>query len=157
MGKILYVNENVGACDLVIDPTDPNILLATFWNAKRTPYSLESGGPGSGIYKTTDAGNNWTNITKNKGLPQDTLGIIGITIAASNPDIYYAIIEAKNGGIFKSADAGKTWTKASDNSNQRQRAWYFSKIFCDPKNENVVYVLNVEFWKMRMVQKHLIQ
>lgn len=145
--KILYVNENVGACDLVIDPTDPNILLATFWNVKRTPYSLESGGPGSGIYKTTDAGNNWTNITKNKGLPQDTLGIIGITIAASNPDIYYAIIEAKTGGIFKSDDAGKTWNKVSDNSNQRQRAWYFSKIFCDPKNENVVYVLNVEFWK----------
>ena len=145
--KILYVNDQVGACDLVIDPTDPNILLATFWNVKRTPFSLESGGPGSGIYKTIDGGNNWTNITKNKGLPQDTLGIIGITISASNPEIYYAIIESKTGGIFKSIDAGKTWTKTSDDSNQRQRAWYFSKIFCDPKNENVVYVLNVEFWK----------
>lgn len=145
--KILFVNENVGACDLVADPTDADIMLATFWNVKRTPFSLESGGAGSGIYKTTNAGNSWENITKNKGLPQDTLGIIGITISASNPDVYYAIIESKTGGVFKSTDAGKTWNKTSSDNNLRQRAWYFSKIFCDPKNENIVYVLNVEFWK----------
>lgn len=145
--KILYVNENVGACDLVIDPTDPEIILATFWNVKRTPYSLESGGPGSGIYKSTNGGDTWTNISTNKGLPQDTLGIIGVTISASNPEIYYAIIESKTGGVFKSIDAGKTWTKTSSDNNLRQRAWYYSKIFCDPKNENIVYVLNVEFWK----------
>ncbi|MBK7038352.1 MAG: glycosyl hydrolase [Bacteroidetes bacterium] len=145
--KIMYVSDNAGACDLVIDPTDPNILVATFWNVKRTPYSLESGGPGSGIYKTTDGGDNWINISTNKGLPKDTLGIIGITISKSNPNIYYAIVESKTGGVFKSTDAGKTWTKTNSESNLRQRAWYFSKIFCDPSNENIVYVLNVEFWK----------
>jgi len=145
--KILYVNENVGACDLVIDPTDPEIILATFWKVNRTPYSLESGGIGSGIYKSTNGGDSWTDISTNKGLPQDTLGIIGITISASNPEVYYAVVESKTGGIFKSIDAGKTWTKTSSDSNLRQRAWYFSKIFCDPKNENTVYVLNVEFWK----------
>ncbi len=145
--KVVYVNENVGACELVMDPTDPEILVATFWNVKRTPYSLESGGSGSGIYKTTDGGDNWINITNNKGLPKDTLGIIGITISQSNPNIYYALIESKTGGLFKSIDAGKTWNKINEESKLRQRAWYFSKIFCDPQNENVVYVLNVQFWK----------
>ncbi|MBC8048083.1 MAG: glycosyl hydrolase [Fimbriimonadaceae bacterium] len=145
--KILYVNENVGACDLIIDPTEPNNLLVSFWNVKRTPYSLESGGIGSGIYKTTDGGDNWINISNNKGLPKDTLGIIGITICPSNPNKYYAIIESKTGGVFVSEDAGKTWNKTNDESKLRQRAWYFSKIFADPKDENIIYVLNVQFWK----------
>ena len=145
--KILFVNDHVGACELVMDPTNPDILLATFWNVKRTPYSLESGGAGSGIYKSTDGGNTWIDITKNQGLPKDTLGIIGITIAPSNPNKYYAIIESKTGGVFMSDDAGKTWTKTNSDNNLRQRAWYFSKIFCDPKNEDLLYILNVEFWK----------
>lgn len=145
--KILFINDKTGACELVIDPTDPNTLVATFWNVKRTPYSLESGGAGSGIYKTTDGGDNWINISVNKGLPKDTIGIIGITISAIDPNIYYAIVESKTGGVFKSIDAGKTWTKTNEENNLRQRAWYFSKIFCDPKNADIVYVLNVEFWK----------
>ncbi|MBC8173739.1 MAG: glycosyl hydrolase, partial [Chitinophagales bacterium] len=145
--KILFVNEYVGACELVMDPSDPSVLLATFWNVKRTPYSLESGGAGSAIYKTTDGGDSWVNLTANKGLPKDTLGIIGITISQTNPNKYYAIIESKTGGVFKSDDAGKTWEKTNSENNLRQRAWYFSKIYCDPKNEQIVYVLNVEFWK----------
>ncbi len=145
--RILFVNEDVGACELVMDPTNPENLLATFWNVNRTPYSLESGGPGSGIFKSVNGGDTWTEITRNKGLPTDTIGIIGIAIAASNPDKYYAIIESKTGGVFMSEDAGKTWTKTNSDNNLRQRAWYFSKIYCDPENENIVYVLNVEFWK----------
>lgn len=145
--KVCYVDDKTGACDLVMDPGDPNILIAGFWQVIRTPYSLESGGPGSGIYKSTDAGATWQNISHASGLPKDTLGIVGLAIAPSDPDIYYAIIESKTGGVFRSEDAGKTWTKTSDNSNLRQRAWYFSKIYVDPKQSETVYVLNVEFWK----------
>lgn len=145
--KILYVNENVGACDLVMDPGDPNILLAGTWNVRRTPYSLESGGPGSGLYKSINGGNTWQNISSAKGLPKDTIGIVGVTISKSDPNIYYTIIESKTGGVFKSEDAGKTWEKTSDDPNLRQRAWYFSKIFCDPEDAHTVYVCNVEFWR----------
>lgn len=146
--NILFLNDSVGACDLVMDPTNPDIMLATFWNVKRTPYSLESGGPGCTIWKTTDAGITWKNITENKGLPKETLGIIGVTISPANPDMYYAIIEAKKeGGVYVSKDAGKSWEKVNSDNNLRQRAWYYSKIFADPSSEQVVYVLNVEFWK----------
>lgn len=145
--KILFVNDHVGACELIMDPSNPDILLATFWNVKRTPYSLESGGEGSGIFKSTDGGDTWIDISRNKGLPKDTLGIIGITISTSNPNKYYAIVESKTGGVFMSDDAGKSWTKVNSDNNLRQRAWYFSKIFCDPKNEDLIYILNVEFWK----------
>ncbi len=145
--RILYVNDSVGACDLVLDPGDPNILLASFWNVKRTPYSLESGGPGSGIWKTSDAGATWTDISRNEGLPKDTLGIIGVSISAADPNRYFAIVEAKNGGVFRSDDAGITWQKMNTESDLRQRAWYYSKIFTDPSDKNIVYVLNVQFWK----------
>ena len=145
--QILFVDAQTGASDLVMDPGDPDILLAGFWQVKRSPYALESGGPGSGIYKTVDGGNTWTEITHQKGLPTDTLGIIGLSISPVNPSVYYAIIEAKNGGVFSSKDAGKTWSKVSEDPNVRQRAWYFSKIYCDTKEVNTIYVLNVEFWK----------
>ncbi len=145
--RILYVSDSVGACDLVMDPGEPNILLATFWNVRRTPYSLESGGPGSGIWKTTDAGASWTDITRNEGLPKDTLGIIGVSISAADPNRYFAIVEAKNGGVFRSDDAGLTWQKMNTESDLRQRAWYYSKIFTDPTDKNTLYVLNVQFWK----------
>ena len=145
--KILYVNEEVGAIDMVMDPTNPDILYTTTWRVKRTPYSMESGGEGSGIWKSIDGGNTWKNISKNKGLPKDTLGNIGIAIASSNTDKLYAIIESKTGGLFMSNDAGETWSKQNDESKIRQRGWYFNKVFVDPKNENVVYICNVEFYK----------
>jgi photosystem II stability/assembly factor-like uncharacterized protein len=145
--KILYLNQNVGACDLVMDPVNPDVLITSFWNVKRTPYSLESGGIGSGIWKTTNGGESWTDISKSKGLPKDTLGVIGLSISASNPNKYYAIVESKTGGVFASNDAGKTWEKTNEENKLRQRAWYYSKIFIDPKNESIIYVLNVDFWK----------
>jgi len=144
---VKFVSDSVGAVDLAINPTQPEILLATFWNVKRTPYSLESGGIGSGIWKSIDSGENWTNISSNKGLPKGVIGISGISICPSNPDRYYAIIESNEGGVFRSDDAGETWEKINEERKLRQRAWYYSKIFADPKNENIVYVLNVEFFR----------
>ena len=143
--KVLFVNNEVGAVDLVIDPTNPRILYATTWRISRTPYSLSSGGQGCGIWKSTDGGETWNDITKSKGLPTDTLGIIGITVSPANPDRVWAIIESKTGGLFRSDNAGETWKKVNDSRKLRQRAWYYSVIQADPKDENVVYVLNVRY------------
>lgn len=145
--KILFINDEVGAIDMVIDPTNPDILFASTWRVKRTPYIMESGGYGSGIWKSTDGGDTWKSISKNKGLPKDTLGNIGIAISPSNTEKLYAIIESKTGGLFMSQDAGETWIKQNDDSKIRQRGWYFNKVFVDPKNENLVYVCNVELHK----------
>jgi photosystem II stability/assembly factor-like uncharacterized protein len=145
--KILFINDEVGAIDMVMDPTNPDILFASTWRVKRTPYSMESGGDGSGIWKSTDGGDTWKSISKNKGLPKDTLGNIGIAISPSNTEKLYAIIESKTGGLFMSQDAGETWIKQNDDSKIRQRGWYFNKVFVDPKNENLVYVCNVELHK----------
>lgn len=145
--KILFVNDEAGAIDLVMDPVNPEILYASTWRVRRRPHSFESGGEGSGIWKSTDGGDTWTNISRRKGLPKDTLGNIGLAIAPSNSDRLYAMIESLNGGLFTSADAGETWTRVNDDSRIRQRGWYFNKVFVDPKNEQLVYICNVEFWK----------
>jgi photosystem II stability/assembly factor-like uncharacterized protein len=147
--RVLFSNEQAGAIDLIADPGNPNILYASTWRVIRTPYSMESGGAGSALWKSTDGGETWKNISKNKGLPKDTIGIIGITVSPANPDRLYAIIESRTGGVFTSNDAGETWTKTSDNSDVRQRSWYFSKIFCDTKNENTIYICNVGFYRSR--------
>ncbi|WP_264791307.1 WD40/YVTN/BNR-like repeat-containing protein [Aureispira anguillae] len=143
--KVLFVNDEVGAVDLVIDPSNPRILYATTWRIQRTPYSMSSGGEGCGIWKSTDHGETWKNITKNKGLPKDTLGIIGITVSPANPERVWAIIESKTGGVFRSDNGGDTWVKTNDKRNLRQRAWYYSVIQADPKDAEVVYVLNVRY------------
>ncbi|MBC7744382.1 MAG: glycosyl hydrolase [Flavobacterium sp.] len=147
--RVLYSNNLSGAVDLVMEPENPKVLYATTWRVIRTPYSLESGGDGSGLWKSTDGGDNWKNISRNKGLPKDTLGILGITVCPSNPDVLYSIIESKTGGLFRSDDAGETWIKTNSSNDIRQRAWYYSKVFVDPKNENLVYVLNVDFLRSR--------
>lgn len=143
--KILFVNDEVGAIDLAMDPTNPRILYASFWRVKRTPYSLESGGPGSGLYKSTDGGDNWELISDNEGFPTGTLGIIGITVSPTNNKNLYAIVEAENGGVLRSRDGGDTWTLVSEDRNLRQRAWYYARIYADPASEDGVYVLNVRF------------
>lgn len=145
--KVLYVNNQTGCSDLIMEPGNPAVLYAATWRILRTPYSLESGGNGGGIWKSVDGGETWKNISANKGLPKGLWGISGITVSPSNTDKIYAIIENKDGGLFASNDAGETWTLQSSDNNIRQRAWYYSKIFVDPKNENVVYALNVEFLK----------
>ncbi|MDJ0940796.1 MAG: hypothetical protein QNJ00_13630 [Woeseiaceae bacterium] len=143
--KILYVNDEVGAVDLAMDPTNPRILYASFWRVKRTPYSLESGGPGSGLYKSTDGGDSWELISDNDGFPTGTLGIIGVTVSPTNNKNLYAMVEAEEGGVYRSRDGGETWAKTNEDRNLRQRAWYYTRIYADPANEESVYVLNVRF------------
>ena len=145
--KVLYRSNKAGATDLILDPTNPNIIYAALWEVYRQPWTLESGGPGSGIFKSTDAGDTWTEITRNQGLPKGNIGNIGITVSPANADRVWAIIEAEDGGVFRSDNAGKTWTKLNEQRNLRQRAWYYTRIYADPKNAETVYVLNTSFYK----------
>lgn len=145
--KILFRNDSTGISDLIMDPTDPNTLYAAFWHAYRTPWMLNSGGPGGGIFKTTDGGATWREITANKGLPRGVLGKIGIAVSPANPRRVWAIIEADSGGLYRSDDAGATWSWINKDRSLRQRAWYYSKIYADPKDTNVVYGLNVQFFR----------
>ena len=145
--KVLYVNNQTGCSDLIMEPGNPAVLYAGTWRIQRTPYSLESGGDGGGLWKSTDGGDTWKNISANKGMPKGLWGIVGITVSPSNTDKIYALVENKDGGLFVSTDGGDSWTLQSSDNNIRQRAWYYSKVFVDPKNDNNVYVLNVNFLK----------
>jgi photosystem II stability/assembly factor-like uncharacterized protein len=147
--RTLYVNNQTGASDLVMEPGNPQVFYAGTWRVLRTPYSLESGGEGSGLWKSTDGGETWTNISGKKGLPKGTWGIVGVAVAPSNPDKVYTIMENASGGMYMSNDAGETWTLTSNDNNIRQRAWYYTKVFVDPKNENLVYAPNVGFMRSR--------
>lgn len=143
--RVLYVNNQTGASDLVMEAGNPLVLYAGTWRLIRTPYSLESGGEGSGIWKSIDGGETWKNISSGRGLPKGTWGITGIAVAPSNPEKVYALIENEKGGLFVSNDAGETWTLQSSDNNIRQRAWYYTKVYVDTKNENRVYCPNVNF------------
>ena len=146
--KVLFSNEDAGAVDLIMDPNNPRILYASTWNVRRTPYSLSSGGEGSALWKSTDSGETWSEISKNKGFPTDTLGIIGITVSPVNSDRLWAIVENKEkGGVYRSEDAGKTWNLVNSERSLRQRAWYYTRIYADPEDVDVVYVLNVRYHK----------
>lgn len=141
--RTLFINNQTGISDLVMEPLNPQTLYAGSWRVIRTPYSLESGGDGSGLWKSIDGGDTWTNLATKKGLPKGTWGIVGVAVAPSNTDKLYALIENEKGGLFMSADAGETWTLTSSDNNIRQRAWYYTKVFVDPTNENLVYCPNV--------------
>jgi photosystem II stability/assembly factor-like uncharacterized protein len=142
--KILFVDDQTGAIDLAMDAKHPEVLYAAMWQAYRTPWGLQSGGPGSGLYKTTDGGAHWTNLTRNAGLPKGTLGRIGVAVSASNPDVLYTIMQAKEGGVFRSNDAGKNWTRVNDEMKLRQRAFYYMTIYVDPKDSETVYAPEVD-------------
>jgi len=143
--KVLFANEDAGAIDLIIDPSNARVLYATTWNVRRTPYSLSSGGEGSAIWKSTDGGDTWSNIASNKGLPTGIWGISGVTISPVNSDIVWALIENKKGGVYKSIDAGKTWKLINSERKLRQRAWYYTRLYADTQDENGLYVLNVRY------------
>jgi len=143
--KTLYINNQTGCSDLVMEPGNPSVFYAGMWRVVRTPYSMESGGDGSGMYKSVDGGETWTSISNKKGLPKGTWGIVGVAVAPSNTDKVFALLENKDGGLYVSNDAGETWTLTCSDNNIRQRAWYYTKVFVDPKNENLVYCPNVQF------------
>jgi photosystem II stability/assembly factor-like uncharacterized protein len=145
--KVFYRSDKAGASDLVIDPTNPNNLYAGLWEVYRKPWTLESGGAGSGIFKSTDGGDTWSEVTRNPGLPRGMIGIVGITVSPANPERLWAIVEADEGGVFRSDNSGRTWTRTNEQRNLRQRAWYYSRIYADPKNADTVYVLNTGFYK----------
>ena len=147
--KVLYVNDEVGAVDLQLDPNNPRIIYASTWRVERTPYSLSSGGQGSGLWKSTDGGETWTTLTSKKGFPQGTLGIIGVAVSPANSQRVWAQIESKEGGLFRSEDGGEQWTKVNDQRSLRQRAWYYTRIYADPLDQDVVYGLNVKFHKSK--------
>lgn len=147
--RVLFVSEDVGCVDLVMDPTNPRILYASFWRAKRTPYSLESAGEGCGIWKSTDGGDSWTDISENPGMPAGPLGISGICVSPSNPENVYAVIEAKAGGVYRSRNGGDSWRRVNESRDLRQRAWYYTRCYADPADEEVMYVLNVGFHRSK--------
>ncbi len=145
--KILFESDKAGAVELAMDPTDSRTLYAATWEAWRTPYFMNSGGPGSKFWKTTDAGVTWTEITRNQGLPKGVDGKIGISVSPVKHDRVWAIVEATDGGIFRSEDAGVTWSKITDEHRFTQRAWYYSHIYADPKELDKVFCLNVSAYK----------
>ena len=146
--KVLFVNEDAGAVDLLIDPNNPRVLYASTWRVRRTPYSLSSGGDGSALWKSIDSGENWTEISKNKGFPTDTLGIIGVAVSPKNSQRVWAIVENKEkGGLYRSEDGGSSWALVNESRELRQRAWYYTRVYADTKDEDVVYVLNVSYHK----------
>ncbi|MCZ6899195.1 MAG: glycosyl hydrolase [Bacteroidetes bacterium] len=145
--KILYRNERTGAIDLVIDPGNPKILYASFWEVYRKPWILSSGGPGSGIFKSTDGGTSWNEITRNPGLPEGTLGKITLTVSGADSKRVYANIEAENGGLYRSDDGGATWNLINNHRDLWQRAFYFLRVVADPIDKETVYVLSFRLLK----------
>ena len=144
--KVLSKDENTGGIDVVFDPHNSNVVFAALWQARRQPWFFSSGGPGSGLYRSEDGGATWKRLEGN-GLPDGILGRIGITVSGADPNRVYAIIEAKEGGIYRSEDGGQKWSRVNDDGRFRQRAWYFSKIYSDPKAADTVYVLNTGLFR----------
>ncbi len=145
--KVLYRDADTGAVDLAMDPGNPNLIYATLWQVRRKPWTFDSGGKGSGIFRSTDGGDTWTELTHNDGFPKGVLGRIGVTVSPVNPERVWALVEAADGGVFRSDDGGKTWARTNQENTLRQRAWYYSHIFADPKSEDTVYALNTSMWK----------
>ena len=137
--QLLFINETTGACDLSMDPANPRILYAGLWDHQRTPWQIRSGGPGSGLYRSTDGGLNWEKLTN--GLPA-AMGKVGVCVSPANPERIYANIEAEKGGVFRSDDSGQTWVQVNNHRSTVARAWYYMEIVADPVDEETVYVLN---------------
>ena len=147
--RVLFTNKDAGAVDLVMDPNNPRILYASTWRIRRTPYSLESGGEGSALWKSTDEGDTWTNISENEGLPGGLWGKNAVTISPLNSNRVWAIIENDKGGVYRSDDAGKTWKLVNKERKLRQRAWYYTRIYADTQDEDRVYVMNVQYHRSK--------
>ncbi|HKW98791.1 MAG TPA: hypothetical protein VJN43_13720 [Bryobacteraceae bacterium] len=145
--KVLFKSNKAGAIDLILDPSNPDVLYASIWEIVRKPWTFESGGPDSGLYKSTDGGETWTEITRNPGLPKGIIGRIGIAVSPVNPERVWALVEAADGGVFRSDNGGKNWTRVYEEHKLTQRAWYYAHIYADPLKLDTVYVLNVGFFR----------
>ena len=145
--KILFRSNRAGTIDLSMDPNNPRILYCAFWEAQRSPFNLNSGGPGSSLYRSTDGGDTWTEITRNEGLPKGVLGKIGVAVSPARSGRVWALIEAEDGALFRSDNGGETWQRVNENADLRRRAWYYMHIYADPQNPDVVWVLNLQVWK----------
>lgn len=143
--KVLFVNAAAGAVDLMLDPLNPDVIYASTWNVRRSPYDFSSGGPGSALWKSEDGGATWKSLMENKGMPDGPHGIIGVTVSPVNPDRVWAIIENEQGGVYRSDDAGETWTQTNSDRSLRQRAWYYTRIYADTEDADKVYVMNVAY------------
>jgi len=145
--RTLFRNEKTGAVDLSMDPRNPEVLYAGLWEVFRTPHSLSSGGPGSGLFKSSDAGATWAELSRNAGLPKPVWGKSGITVSGADSNRLYALIEAADGGVFLSDDAGATWKPVNDDRRLRQRAFYYTRIYADPQVKDTIYILNTGLYR----------
>ena len=146
--RVLYRNDETGAIDIAIDRNNPDVMYAALWEAYRKEYQMSSGGPGSGMFKSTDGGETWTEMTRNPGMPQEGLvGRIGLAVSGANSDRVYALFENDDGGLFRSDDAGATWERVNEDRAIRQRAFYYTHVFADPVDEDVVYMQNTSFFR----------
>jgi photosystem II stability/assembly factor-like uncharacterized protein len=145
--RVLFRDDHTGAIELVIDRNNPQVIYAALWQAFRNEYTMSSGGPGSGLFKSTDGGETWKEITRNPGLPQGVVGKIGIAISSADSNRVYALIENEHGGLYRSDDAGATWKLANDDHAIRQRAFYYTHVFADEQNADVVYIENTSLFR----------
>lgn len=145
--KTLFVSEKAGAVDLIIDRNNPKVLYASTWQVYRKAWKMWGGGPDCKLWKSTDGGETWSDLTQNPGMPEGPIGKIGVTVSPADSNRVWAIIEANEGGVFRSDDAGKTWTRTNDERKLRQRAFYYSRIYADPWNKDIVYGLNTGLYK----------
>ena len=145
--KVLFKSDRAGAIDLSIDPCNSQVLYASIYQFMRKPWTFESGGPDSGLWKSTDGGDTWKELSHNPGMPKGILGRIGIAASPAKANSLWVIVEAEDGGVYHSDDAGATWTKVNSQRDVKQRAWYYSRIFADPKNADTMYALNTSFYR----------
>ena len=145
--NVLYQDNKTGVSDLAMDVQNPRVLYAGFWESRRYPWAFHSGGPGSGLFKTVDGGDTWTELTSNPGLPKGLMGRIGVAVSPARPSRLWALIESKEGGLYRSDDAGNTWQLITDEPDLRQRPWYYMHIVADPVDPDTVYVMNLQAWK----------
>ncbi len=145
--RILFVSDSAGAVDLILDPSNPETVYASTWQVYRKAWKMWGGGPHSALWKSTDGGESWTELTHNPGMPAPPHGKIGIAVSRADPDRLYAVVEADEGGVFRSDDGGATWTRTNDERKIRQRHFYYSRIYADPVDPDVSYALNTRLYR----------